>query len=108
MAAKNRADLKALFENGDKPQGQDFADLIDSFPTLSDSTAQSMTSKLEANEFVGAVSAGNASISGVLTYTGNTTVAAVASGAVSLPASALGFITVTVSGRTVALPYFAV
>ena len=48
MTAQNRATLKAAFENGDQPQGSDFADLVDSFPTLSDSTAQAFTSPLTA------------------------------------------------------------
>lgn len=108
MAAQDRATNKAAFENGDKPQGSDFSNLIDSFVSLSDSTAQSMTSKLEGTEFVGIASASDVSISGTLTYTGVTTVAAVASGAVTVPSSALGYITVQVSGRTVAIPYFAV
>lgn len=108
MAAQDRSTNKAAFENGDKPQGSDFANLIDSFVSLSDSTAQTITSKLEGSEFVGAVSAGNTSISGTLTYTGSTTVAAVASGAVTIPGSALGYIIASVSGRTVAIPYYAV
>lgn len=109
MAAQDRATNKAVFENGDKPQGSDFANLIDSMVTLADSTAQSMTSKLEGPEFATSkVSAADASISGTLTYTGATTVAAVASGAVTVPGSALGYITATVSGRTVAIPYYAV
>lgn len=109
MAIKDRPTLKALFENGDKPQGQDFADHIDSMVALSDTTAQSMASKLEGPEFATSkVSAVDMTISGDVTYTGETTVAAVASGAVTVPASALGYITVTVSGRTVAMPYYAV
>ncbi len=31
MAAKTRQQLKSVFESGDTPSGQDFADLIDSF-----------------------------------------------------------------------------
>jgi hypothetical protein len=108
MTVKNRTDNKAAFENGDKPQGGDFANLIDSYVSLADTTAQTMVSKLEGPEFVGVVSAGNASISGTITYTGETTVAAIASGAVTLPASAMGYITATVSGVTVAIPYFRV
>ena len=106
MTAKNRSDNKAAFENGDKPQGSDFSNLIDSYVSLADSTAQTMTSKLEGAEFVGAVSAGNLSISGIITITAGTTVAAVASGAVTLPASAAGYVTVQVSGRTAAIPFF--
>lgn len=109
MAANDRPTNKAVFENGDKPQGSDFANLIDSYVSIADSTAQSMSSKLESPEFAAAtVSAANASISGTLTYTGTTTVAAIASGAVTLPASAMGYITAVVSGVTVAIPYFRV
>ena len=38
MAARTRAQLKAYFENGDKPTQAEFADLIDSFPNLTDDT----------------------------------------------------------------------
>lgn len=44
MTAKSRANLKSVFEQGDTPQGSDYADLIDSFLNLSDSTAQTVTS----------------------------------------------------------------
>ena len=108
MVAKNRADNKALFENGDKPQGSDFSNLIDSYVSLADTTAQSVTSDFQAQKFIGPVSAGNVSISGTITYTGNTTVAAIATGAVSIPASAQGYLLVTVSGVNVAIPYFRV
>lgn len=108
MASQDRPTIKAVFENGDKPQGSDFANLVDSYVSIADSTAQTVTSKLGAAEFVGPVSAGNTSISGTLTYTGETTVAAIASGSVSLPASAQGYITAVVSGVTVAIPYFRV
>ena len=108
MTAKDRPANKAAFENGDKPQGSDFENLIDSYVSNADSTAQSMVSKLEAPEFIGAVSAGNASISGTLTYTGVTTAGAISSGAVVLPASAAGYLKIMVSSVTAAVPYFRV
>lgn len=46
MTAQTRTTLKAKFEQGDTPQGSDFADLIDSFISVADATAQSMTSDL--------------------------------------------------------------
>lgn len=108
MTAKTRAQNKTQFENGDKPQGSDFENLIDSYVSIADTTAQTVTSKLGAAEFVGPVSAGNVGISGVVTYTGATTVAAIASGAVTLPASAAGYLLIQVSGATHAIPYFKV
>ena len=108
MTAKDRPTLKGAFENGDKPQGSDFEDLIDSSVSLTDSTAQTVTSKLGAAEFVGPVSAASVSISGDITYTGETTVAAIASGAVTLPASVAGYIKLVVASVTAAVPYFRV
>jgi hypothetical protein len=32
MTARSKSEIKALFEDGDMPTGQNFADLIDSFP----------------------------------------------------------------------------
>ena len=46
MAAKSRANLKAVFEDGDSPQGSDFEDFIDSFISLTDTSAQSLASNL--------------------------------------------------------------
>lgn len=46
MAAQDRATLKSAFEQGDRPQGSDFSDLIDSFVSLVDTTAQSVLSDL--------------------------------------------------------------
>lgn len=48
MTAQTRATLKALFENGDKPSGSDYSDWIDSMVSLSDTTAQTMTSDIQA------------------------------------------------------------
>lgn len=47
MTSQNRSNLKGSFETGDIPQGSDFANLIDSFVSLTDSTAQAMASDLQ-------------------------------------------------------------
>jgi hypothetical protein len=46
MTAKSRSALKSAFETGDIPDGTDYADLIDSFLNLSDTTAQTVTSDI--------------------------------------------------------------
>jgi len=69
MAAKSRANLKAVFEDGDSPQGSDFEDLIDSFVSLTDTSAQSLASNLTV-PVLGAttVSAGSTHVNGVATH----------------------------------------
>lgn len=47
MTAQTRSTLKAVFEDGDVPQGSDYTDLIDSFLSLTNTTAQAITSPLE-------------------------------------------------------------
>lgn len=44
MTAKSRANLRAAFETGDVPDGDDFADLIDSFVNITDTSSQSVAS----------------------------------------------------------------
>lgn len=46
MAAKSRANLRAAFETGDVPDGDDFGDLIDSFVNITDTSAQSVASPI--------------------------------------------------------------
>ena len=46
MTAQSRTNLKSRFENGDTPQGTDYTDLIDSFVSLVDTTAQTLSSNL--------------------------------------------------------------
>lgn len=46
MTASTRATNKGRFEDGDTPQGSDYADLIDSFLSLADTTAQAVTSDI--------------------------------------------------------------
>lgn len=44
MTAQTRTVNKGRFENGDKPQGSDYVDLIDSFLSIADTSAQSVAS----------------------------------------------------------------
>lgn len=48
MTAQTRAVLKGEFEDGDTPAGSNYEDLIDSFVSISDTTAQSIASDLSA------------------------------------------------------------
>ena len=48
MAQQSRSVLKALYENQDRPTGSNYTDLIDSFISLADTTAQEMASELRA------------------------------------------------------------
>lgn len=46
MTSQTSTILKSAFEQGDRPQGSDFVDLIDSFVNLVDTTAQTVTSNI--------------------------------------------------------------
>jgi len=46
MTAQTSSTNKSRFEQGDRPQGSDYVDLIDSFVANTDSTAQSIVSNL--------------------------------------------------------------
>lgn len=105
MTAQTRAVLKSEFETGDTPDGDNYADLIDSFVSLTDSTAQSLSSDLEVVTLIATtVSAGTVSsdlvrsttVSGgtgafdTLTVAGNvvTGIAGIAKGEIFLEATA--------------------
>lgn len=51
MAQKNRTDLKAFFETGDKPTQSQFADLIDSFYNIDEDDSGWQTATLQ-NGFI--------------------------------------------------------
>lgn len=74
MTAQTRPTLKAEFEDGDVPSGSNYVDWLDSFVSLSDTTAQSMSSPLV-----------------VTTITATTEVSAAVVNAVTLDASAASF-----------------
>lgn len=54
MTAQNRTTNKSKFEQGDTPQGSDYVDLVDSYLSLADTTAQSVSSPLVVSGAVGA------------------------------------------------------
>lgn len=47
MTAQSRATLKSKFENGDVPTGEDFGDLIDSFVSLTETSAQNIAGNVQ-------------------------------------------------------------
>lgn len=52
MTAQNRTVLKSRFEDGDAPSGSQYADLIDSFLSLTDSTAQAISSDVSLPKLI--------------------------------------------------------
>lgn len=52
MTIRNRTSLKNISENGDTADANLFTDIIDSAVNLSDTTAQSMSSDLQAPRFI--------------------------------------------------------
>lgn len=72
MTAQTRPTNISRFEDGDTPTGSQFADLVDSFVSLSDTTAQSVSSDLRAANLTtpGKVSAGTIIGSTVTAATG--------------------------------------
>ncbi|RJO72866.1 MAG: hypothetical protein C4523_02525 [Myxococcales bacterium] len=113
MTAQTRAVNKAVFEQGDRPQGSNYVDLIDSFLSLQDTTAQTMNSDLTAQVITatevsaGTVNAATVSVS-ALTVTVTTTVAASGGVGGAVPTSADGFFPITVGGNIRYVPFFKV
>ncbi len=52
MASQDRVTNKARFEDGDKPTGSNYADLIDSFISLADTTAQVAASDIQTPRLI--------------------------------------------------------
>ena len=52
MAITSRVTLKSAYETGDKPQGSDYVNWIDSFLHLTDTSAQAISSKVNFNASV--------------------------------------------------------
>ncbi len=111
MTAQNRTTLKGVFEQGDTPQGSDYADLIDSFLSLVDSTAQSITSNISAPVVVATTEvcapAGDFTTVSAqrVTTSALTVLAAVSASSVfaeNVNASAATFVTVTVDSAVIA------
>lgn len=73
MTAQNRATLKAVFETGDVPTGTDYENLIDSFISLVDTSAQSVDSAITfagSAAFTGTVTAATAKVLGGVSVSG--------------------------------------
>ena len=96
MTAQTRPVLKALFEDGDKPSGSNYSDLVDSMVSIADSTAQTMTSDLKAPKFIAttevsaptgsfaAVNTSSATLTGPLTGTNIVLTGSVSASSMSL------------------------
>lgn len=89
MTALDRASLKAIFETGDEPTGSEYGDLIDSFLSLNETTAQTIQGLVT---FAGGVGFAAVSASSVNGTNGNFTTV---SGATVVAS------TLRVSGRTI-------
>lgn len=67
MTTYNKATLKTFFETGDVPSGTDYANLIDSYVNIVETTTQVMAGALNPTELITArVSAANGNITGIL------------------------------------------
>ena len=115
MTAQNRATLKALFEDGDIPTGSNYKDFIDSFVSLADTSAQSLSSKLtlDTMEVTGtvtaaAVRASAVTVSGAFTIDGTIVAEVSATATVSAVASANRWAKITVSGAAYFIPLHVV
>lgn len=84
MTTQTRATLKGNFEDGDVPSGSNYTDLIDSFVSLSDTTAQTIASDLVVN---GDITFTTVSASAVL-FKGDVTAQHVYASALTIRASA--------------------
>lgn len=67
MTTYNKASLKTFFATGDVPTGTDYANFIDSYVNIVDTTVQVMASELQAPQFTTPlVSATNGNFTGIL------------------------------------------
>jgi hypothetical protein len=95
MTAQTRSTLKNAFEQGDRPQGSDFADLIDSFLSISDTASQTITSPVVfggAVSFNGEVSAASLTVGGAASFGGKVTTATASVGLLEATTVASSFI----------------
>lgn len=98
MTSRSRTALKSLFETGDVPDGSDYADIFDSFVSISDTSSQSVISDISfQNTSHVAISAGQAHVTGILRL-GDTPIFAQTTANVSAPTSATMYGLITVSG----------
>lgn len=118
MTAQTRTVNKAAFEQGDNPQGTDYADLIDSFLAIADTTTQTINSNLIAPNITvtGEVSASDvntsvATIKSVVFASATTTVLSTAQTSAIYEQSGqgahkvFGLINVQINSTTVSIPF---
>lgn len=110
MTAQSRATLKANFEDGDTPTGANYADLIDSFVSLTDSSAQTLSGPLVVSEAViSRTSGADANFTGIVSAA-SLLVDAVTAGEVTadeVTASALSATSLAVAGTVSANVVYA-
>lgn len=96
MTNYNKNSLKAFFETGDVPTGQNFSDFIDSYVNLVETGVQIMAGALSTTELNTArVSAGNANFTGTMAIAGITSVANLYADTIISSALNIGTISVT-------------
>lgn len=101
MTAQTRPTNTGRFEQGDQPQGSDFADLIDSFIAIVDTTAQTIASTLTAAGFTTSGTISGAIFSGT-TYNAQTVNATSEVNTVLVSAVTLDATNIVASNATVA------
>lgn len=65
MTSQVRSNLKGIFEDGDSTSGSNFSDMIDSFVAISDTTAQTMVSDLQAPKFIASTEVSSVQVNSV-------------------------------------------
>ena len=94
MSEQSIGYLKSKFEAGDVPSAQDFVDLIDS------------TYSVGVSSVSGAISVASPTVLSNATLSNFTTSVSATSGTVDIPSKAYGFLTLTVNGSSLKIPYF--
>lgn len=116
MTAQNRTTNKGRFEQGDTPQGSDYVDLIDSYLSLADTTAQAVSSPLTLSGSLGVAATASAStlevlgiirVSGKATFSGAVEVSGMVS-AGSMKVGAVSADSLWVGGEQITPPSGAV
>lgn len=99
MTAFNKATLKTFFEQGDIPSGTDYANLIDSYVNLVDTTPQVMAAALSTTELMTPrVSATDVNVTGTLVIAGQFSAANLSTNNIS---NASNILTATLSATSV-------
>ena len=73
MAQQTRTTMKGVFEQGDTPQGSDYVNLVDSYLSLADTTAQTVTSDLTVPILTATETSANRGNFGTVNVSGSST-----------------------------------